>query len=105
MDRADSRGNRGERERERERESCDGEKNREGGEEGKEKEKASVLMERLSYPTETVLSDKISRSRIVLSCKDSPRKPLGRRSREKSVSCVGRSAEDRSQGSKDMDKL
>ena len=40
---------------------------------------ASVLMLRLSYPTETVLSNKITRNRIVLSFKDSPRKPLGRR--------------------------
>ena len=36
-------------------------------------------MLRLSYPTETVLSNKITRNRIVLSFKDSPRKPLGRR--------------------------
>ena len=36
-------------------------------------------MQRLSYPTETVLSNKIARNRIVLSFKDSPRKPLGRR--------------------------
>ena len=41
--------------------------------------KVSVLMLRLSYPTETVLSNKITRNRIVLSFKDSPRKPLGRR--------------------------
>ena len=41
--------------------------------------KASVLMQRLSYPTETVLSNNIARNRIVLSFKDSPRKPLGRR--------------------------
>ena len=40
---------------------------------------ASVLMLRLSYPTETVLSNKITRNRIVISFKDSPRKPLGRR--------------------------
>ena len=40
---------------------------------------ASVLMQRMSYPTETVLSNKIIRIRIVLSFKDSPRKPLGRR--------------------------
>ena len=33
----------------------------------------------LSYPTETVLSNKITRNRIVLSFKDSPRKPLRRR--------------------------
>ena len=30
-------------------------------------------MQRLSYPTETVLSNKIIRNRIVLSVKDSPR--------------------------------
>ena len=36
-------------------------------------------MPRLSYPTETVLSNKITRNRIVLSFKDSPRNPLGRR--------------------------
>ena len=36
-------------------------------------------MQRLSYPTETVLSNKITRKRIVLSFKDSPRKSLGRR--------------------------
>merc|ERR1712127_872135 len=41
--------------------------------------KVSVLMQRLSYPTETVLSNKITRNRIDLSFKDSPRKPLGRR--------------------------
>ena len=36
-------------------------------------------MQRLSYPTETVLSNKITRNRIVLSFRDSPRKPLRRR--------------------------
>ena len=38
-------------------------------------------MQRLSYPTEIVLllSNKITRNRIVPSFKDSPRKPLGRR--------------------------
>ena len=40
---------------------------------------ASVLMQRLSYPTETVYSNKITRNRIVLSFKVCPRKPLGRR--------------------------
>ena len=40
---------------------------------------ASVPMQRLSYPTETVLSNKITRYRIVLSFKGSLRKPLGRR--------------------------
>ena len=33
-------------------------------------------MQRLSYPTETVLSNKITRNRIVLSFKDSPKKPF-----------------------------
>ena len=46
--------------------------------EGKEGE-ASVVMRILSYPTETVLSNDIARNRIVLSFKDSPQKPLGRR--------------------------
>ena len=36
-------------------------------------------MQRLSYPTEAVLSKKIARNRLVLSFKDCPRKPLGRR--------------------------
>ena len=36
-------------------------------------------MQRLSYPTETDLSNEIARNRIVLSFIDSPRKPLGRR--------------------------
>ena len=40
---------------------------------------ASVVMQRLSYPTETVLSNNITRNIIFLSCKDSPRKPLRRR--------------------------
>ena len=40
---------------------------------------ASVVMLRLSYPTETVLSNKITSNRIILSFKDGPRKPLGRR--------------------------
>ena len=39
----------------------------------------SVLMQRLSYATETVSSNKIARNGIVTSFKDSPRKPLGRR--------------------------
>ena len=39
----------------------------------------SVVMQRLSYPTETVSSNKTARNRIVLSFKDSPRKPLRRR--------------------------
>ena len=41
--------------------------------------KASVVMQRLSYRTETLLSNKITRNKIVLSFKDSPRKPLRRR--------------------------
>ena len=36
-------------------------------------------MQRLSYPTETVLSYKITRNRIVPSLNESPRKPLRRR--------------------------
>ena len=36
-------------------------------------------MQRLSYPTENVILKKITWNRIVLSFKDSPRKPLGRR--------------------------
>ena len=39
-------------------------------------------MQRLSYPTETVLDNNITRNRIVISFKDSPRKPLGRRPSE-----------------------
>ena len=35
-------------------------------------------MQRLSYPSETVLSNKITKNIIVLSFKDSPRKPLRR---------------------------
>ena len=46
-----------------------------------ERKEASVLMQRLSYATDTVLSNKITRNRIVLSFKDSPRKPFGRRPR------------------------
>ena len=38
-----------------------------------------ILMQTLSYPTETVSSNKITRKRVVLSYKDSPRKILGRR--------------------------
>ena len=38
----------------------------------------SVVMQRLTYPTETVLSNNIPRNIMVLSVKDSPRKPLGR---------------------------
>ena len=36
-------------------------------------------MQRLSHPTDTVLSNEINRNRIVLSFQDSPRKPLRRR--------------------------
>ena len=46
--------------------------------------KASVLMQRLSYTTETVLFNKITRNIMFLSFKDSPRKPLGRRPTDKS---------------------
>ena len=45
-------------------------------------------MQRLSYPTETVLSNKVTRKRIVLSFKDSPRKPLGRRPRMMRQTCL-----------------
>ena len=48
----------------------------------RERQKASVVMQRMSYLTETVLPSKITRNIIVLSFKDSPRKPLGRRPRE-----------------------
>ena len=41
-------------------------------------ERRKLVIQRLSYPTETVLSNKIARSRIVLSFKDSPRKSLRR---------------------------
>ena len=43
-----------------------------------ERGKARILIQRQSYPTETVLSNKITRNRIVLSYKDSPIKPLRR---------------------------
>ena len=36
------------------------------------KPEASVVMQRLSYPTETLLTNKITRNKIVLSFKDSP---------------------------------
>ena len=39
----------------------------------------AVVMQRQSYRTETVLSNKITRKTIVLSFEDSPRKPLRRR--------------------------
>ena len=48
---------------------------------------ANVVMQRLSYRTETVLSNKIARNRIVLSFKDSPRKPLRRPPNEKRPQC------------------
>ena len=38
-----------------------------------------LIRQRLSYPTETVLSNKITRNRIVLSFKDSSQKPLRQR--------------------------
>ena len=41
--------------------------------------KVAVLIIGLSYPLETALSNKITRNTIVLSFKDSPRKPLRRR--------------------------
>ena len=46
-------------------------------------ENTSVVMEILSYPTETVLSNKINRNRIVLSFKDNALKPLKRRPKGK----------------------
>ena len=46
------------------------------------KQKASVVMQRLSYPTDTVLSHNITRYRIVLSFKYSPRKPIRWRPKE-----------------------
>ena len=46
----------------------------------------SVLMQRLSHLTETFLSKKITRNRIVLSFKDSFRKPLRRRP-DKNLMC------------------
>ena len=55
-----------------------------------DEEEASVLMQRLSYPAETVLSNKMSKNGIVLSFKDSPRIPLRRRPEEE-----GRKEEDR----------
>ena len=44
-------------------------------------QKASVVMQKLSCPTETVSSNKLTGNRVVLSFKDSPRKPLRRRPR------------------------
>ena len=49
--------------------------------ERRKEQEVSVVMQRLSYPTETVLSNKITTNRIVLSFKD-PSKPLGRRPKE-----------------------
>ena len=54
------------------------------------RQKASVVMQRLFYPTETVSSKKIHRNRTVLSLKDSPRKPLRRRLIESLEECEGR---------------
>ena len=51
------------------------------GQVGETGQEASIVILRLSYRSETVLSNKITRNRIVLSFKDSPRKPLGRRPR------------------------
>ena len=48
--------------------------------------KASVVTQRLSYPPETVSSNKIT-NRIVLSFKDSPKKTLGRRSKVSLLIC------------------
>ena len=48
--------------------------------------KASVVKQRLSYLTETVLTNEITRNRIVLSFNDSLRKPLRRRPSE--TDCV-----------------
>ena len=55
-----------------------------------DREKASVLMQRLSFPTETVLSNKITKNRIVLSFKDSPQKPLRRRPSDWQVAAATR---------------
>ena len=64
----------GERKQRREGEGECGERERE-----RAREKASVIMQRLSDPTETVLSNNITRNRTVLSFKDRPREPLLRR--------------------------
>ena len=53
-----------------------------------ERLEASAVMQRLSYPTETVLSNEITRDRIVLSFKDSPRKPLGQRPKDSNTCLV-----------------
>ena len=49
-------------------------------------------MQRLSYPSEPVLSIKITRNIIVLSFKDSPRKPLGRRPQHRGMHAAGNKA-------------
>ena len=43
-------------------------------------------MQRLCHPTETVLTNKMTKNKIVLSFKDSPRKPVLDR---KSLFCYG----------------
>ena len=48
-------------------------------------------MQRLSYPTETVLTNKVTRKRIVLSFKDSHIIPLRRRPKKIVVRDVNRS--------------
>ena len=47
-----------------------------------EGERRNANLQSLSYPTETVLSNKMTRDRIVLSSKDSPKKPQRRRPRD-----------------------
>ena len=44
-------------------------------EKSRAKQEASVVMQRLSYPMETVFFKKITRNRMVLSYKVSPREP------------------------------
>ena len=55
-------------------------------------QEASVVMLRLSYPTEAVLSKTFTRNRIVLSLKDNPRKYLRRRPRTERGRPIKRSA-------------
>ena len=67
-----------------------------------------VLKQRLSYPTETVLSSKNTRYRIVLSFIDSPRKPLGRHpnvSEQGSVAGLSDQAQKQSIQSNSREKL
>ena len=54
-----------------------------------------VVMQRLSYPTETVLSTKTTRNRLVLSFRDSPIKPrylnyVGRTDRALTIPLISR---------------